>query len=362
MRKSWWHRLDFVLILLVLALVCFGFLMIASANYQDVEAQGELYRQIFYFFVGIVFMIIFASIDHELLAGFERYFYIVTILLLLLVLFFGRTALGATRWIKVGFFSFQPSEFAKIFLIISLAHHLSKENALKADSLATLFLYIGIPMVLIILQPDLGTSLVLVAVLFVMLYVRGFSPWYILGFSALGLAVSPFVLREYQKKRLLIFLNPQSDPTGAGWNIIQSMISIGSGRLWGKGLFSGTQIQLRFVPEHSTDFIFAVIGEELGFIGGVGIIVLFGFFLWRIISIAKRCHDLTGTLMAVGIAAMFLFHIFVNIGMTCGIMPVTGIPLPFISYGGSSLITNMIAVGILLNISKGKDLFFKQEK
>jgi rod shape determining protein RodA len=214
-------------------------------------------------------------------------------------------------------------------------------------------------MVLIMLQPDLGTSLVLLAVLFAMLFIRGFNPLFILASIVAGIGISPFILKEYQRQRLLVFLNPEADPTGAGWNVIQSVVGIGSGRLWGKGLFSGVLTQLRFVPEHSTDFIFAVLGEELGFVGGAALIALYFFLIWKMTRIAKKARDLDGTLIAVGIATMFFFHIFVNMGMTMAIMPATGIPLPFVSYGGSALLANMIAIGILLNISMGREHFFK---
>lgn len=359
MVKSWWQKLDYILILLVLLLVVFGLVIIYSANKNDPTASGEFKRQIIYFIAGLFLLAAFASVDYHILTGFEKYFYIINVLILIAVFFVGQSALGAQRWLSVGFFSFQPSELAKIFIILSLAARLSRDDALSYENLAVTFLYIGFPIVLILMQPDLGSALVLLAILFCMLFVRGANPLHIAGLIVMGLAASPFVLKDYQKQRLLVFIHPESDPTGAGWNIIQSVIGIGSGRLWGKGLFSGTQTQLRFVPEHSTDFIFTVLGEELGFMGAAALIILYFFFLWKIIRIARESKDLTGTMIAAGIAGMFFFHIFVNLGMTMGIMPVTGIPLSFISYGGSSLITNMIAVGLLLNISMRRELFFK---
>jgi rod shape determining protein RodA len=359
MNKSWWNNFDFVLLSLVLILVVFGHIIIYSANHQDAEGMAEFKRQVVYFVLGIVLLIIFTLSDYKTLVRMESYLYFTGVLILLLVLFIGQSALGAQRWINLGLFSFQPSEFAKIIVIISLASRLSRENALKFEELAGTFLYVGVPMILILMQPDLGTSLVLVTILFAMLFVRGFNLLYIGGFTLTGAALLPFVLKEYQKQRLLTFLNPEQDPAGAGWNIIQSMISIGSGRLIGKGLCMGTLTQLSFVPEHSTDFIFAVLGEELGFLGGASLILLFFFFFWKIFRVAKRAKDMTGVLLASGIGAMFFFHVFVNIGMTIGVMPVTGVPLPFISYGGSALVTNMIAIGILLSISMRKETFFK---
>jgi len=362
MVKSWWQRLDYVLIFLMIILVIFGLIMIYSANSSDAFGKSEFSRQLLYFFIGIVFLVVFAAIDYQFLASIELYMYIVTCLTLMAVLAFGRETFGAQRWVNIGSFSFQPSEIAKIFIIISMASRLSDENALKFEKLAVTLIYIAIPIALIMKQPDLGTALVLITIFFIMLFIRGFNPLLILLFAAIGLAVSPFLLKDYQRRRLLVFLNPNMDPTGDGWNLQQSMTGIGSGKLWGKGLFISIQTQLthlEFVPEHSRDFIFTVLGEQLGFVGGASLIALYFFFLWKILRIAHQAKDSIGTLIAAGIAGFFFFHIFVNVGMTIGIMPITGIPLPFLSYGGSSLITNMIAVGLLLNISMRQEQFFK---
>ena len=359
MYKSWWLKLDYVLIFLMVILVLFGFIMIYSANGKESSTGSEFFRQVVYFFVGLVFLIIFTSVDYQFLSSIELYLYIVTCISLTAVLFIGTEALGAQRWISLGGFTFQPSEMAKIFIIISLASRLSKEDALQYEKLLGTIIYLAIPMLLIMKQPDLGTALVLIFVFFAMLFVRGLNIFWILGASAAGMAVAPLVLKDYQKKRLMVFLNPDMDPSGDGWNIRQSLIGIGSGKMWGKGLYFGTQTHLQFVPEHSRDFIFTVLGEELGFVGGASLIALYFFFLWKAAVIAKTSKDMTGSLIATGIAAFFFFHIFVNIGMTIGIMPVTGIPLPFLSYGGSSLITNMIAVGLLLNVSLRREQFFK---
>ncbi len=359
MYKSWWQKLDYILIFLMLILVVFGFIMIYSANGKDASTDSEFFRQVVYFFAGLVFLIIFASIDYQFLASMELYLYVLTNLALAAVLFVGKEALGAQRWISVGGFTFQPSEMAKIFMIIFLAARLSKEDALNYEKLAGTLIYLAIPMVLIMKQPDLGTALVLIFILFAMLFVRGLNIIWILACTAAGFGVAPFVLKEYQRKRLLVFMNPDADPAGDGWNLRQSIIGIGSGKMWGKGLFFGTQTHLQFVPEHSRDFIFTVLGEELGFVGGASLIALYFFFLWKAIFIAKNAKDMTGTLIATGVAAFFFFHIFVNIGMTVGIMPVTGIPLPFLSYGGSSLMTNMVAVGLLLNVGLRQEKFFK---
>jgi rod shape determining protein RodA len=362
MNKSWFKNIDYVLLLIVFVLALYGLIIIYSANFQDPGGEGEFNRQVNYFFAGLILLAVFAMIDYKTLVKLEIYLYIASVLILLLVIFIGHSALGAQRWISIGSFSFQPSEFVKITLIIFLSSRLSRENALKFEEIAGTFLYVGITLILILIQPDLGTALVLVAIFFAMLFIRGFNPLYIGSVALAGAAVLPFVLKEYQKQRLLTFLDPEKDPTGAGWNIIQSMTSVGSGRFLGRGLMQGTLTQLSFVPEHSTDFIFAVLGEELGFLGGASLILLYFFLLWKIFRVAKRAKDMPGVLMSVGIFAMFFFHIFVNIGMTIGVMPVTGVPLPFMSYGGSSLLTNLISVGILLSIFARKERFFKETR
>lgn len=359
MYKSWLLKLDYILILLMIILVAYGLIIIYSANDKDMTAGSEFMRQLKYFAIGLVFLVLLASIDYHFWIRMEPYLYLFNLAILGAVLVAGKEALGAQRWISIGGFTFQPSEFAKILLIICLAIRLSDENALLPEKLVGTMIYLGIPMAFIMKQPDLGTALVLIAILFAMLFVRGLNPIYILAATAAGMGISPFVLKEYQKTRLLIFMNPDMDPTGAGWNLRQSMIGIGSGKFQGKGLLFGTQTQLKFVPEHSRDFIFTVLGEELGFIGGASLIALYFFLILKIIKIAQEAKDSFGTLMATGVAAMLFFHIFINIGMTMGIMPVTGIPLPFLSYGGSAIITNLMAIGLLLSISLRREQFFK---
>jgi rod shape determining protein RodA len=207
---------------------------------------------------------------------------------------------------------------------------------------------------LIMLQPDLGTALVFIAILFAMLYMSGVPAKHLLVLLLIGAAASPIAytygLKEYQRQRLLIFLDPYKDPTGFGYNVIQSTIAIGSGRLFGKGFLAGSQTQLNFLPEHHTDFIFSVVGEEWGFIGAVVVLALFFTIVWRGLRTAAEARDMYGTLVATGLTTMFLFHVLINVGMNMSAMPVTGIPLPFLSYGGTSLMTNLMAVGIMLNI------------
>ncbi len=276
---------------------------------------------------------------------------------------FGQSALGAQRWIQLGPITIQPSEFSKLIMIIALANMLDKRKG-KLNSfwdITQVFIYVGIPFLLVLKQPDLGTSLVFLAILFGMVYMAGISSRHLMIIFGSALAVLPIFwhfLKDYQKKRLTVFIDPNVDPLGSGYHIIQSKIAIGSGMLFGKGLFSGTQSQLNFLPENHTDFIFAVIGEELGFVGAVVILLLYFILLYRGVKIAGAARDNFGMLLATGITSMMAFHVLVNVGMTAGIMPVTGIPLPLMSYGVSSLTTNLISIGILLNVYMRRQKIF----
>ena len=263
------------------------------------------------------------------------------------------------RWISIGPISIQPSEFSKLIMIVCLAsvleERVGKLNTL--DDLMPVAAYIGVPFLLVLKQPDLGTSLVFMAIFFGMVFVSGIRLKLLFGIFGVGIAALPILwhfLKDYQKMRIMVFMDPNVDPLGSGYHIIQSKIAIGSGMLFGKGLFEGTQSQLNFLPENHTDFIFAVVGEELGFIGAVCLLLLYLVVLWRGVQIAREAVDVFGRLMAVGITSMFAFHVLVNVGMTMGIMPVTGIPLPLMSYGVSSLITNIMAIAILMNIQLRK--------
>lgn len=344
---------DLTLFITVIMAILFGIIMIYSASYRENGLPSEVRRQLIFFVMGLILMGIMIAIDYEFWGKMRVHLYIFTIILLIFVLLKGDIIRGAQSWITLGPLGrFQPSELAKLALIITLAQTISnnKKNINNVKALLKIGLHIGFPIILILIQPDLGTALVLVAITFTMLFWSGINPFYLIGLIILGGGITPFVLHEYQWKRLTIFLNPEKDPTGDGWNIIQSKIAIGSGQLSGKGLLNGTQCQLDFVPEHSTDFIFSVIGEELGFIGCILCLAVFFIIIWRCLSIARNSKDSQGTLIALGVTAMIIFHITVNVGMTIGIMPITGIPLPFISIGGSSLITNLMATGLLLNI------------
>jgi len=293
------------------------------------------------------------NFDYKILQRYGNHFYVFNLILLILVMLVGQTALGAQRWIALGPISVQPSEFSKLIMIIALAAMLEKRGGKinTITDLAPVAAYVGVPFLLVLKQPDLGTSLVFLAIFFGMVFVAGVRLRLLLGIFGAGLAAMPVLwhfLKDYQKMRIMVFMDPNVDPLGAGYHIIQSKIAIGSGMLFGKGLFGGTQSQLNFLPENHTDFIFSVVGEELGFVGCAILLLLYLVVLWRGIRIAQDASDMFGRLLAVGITSMIAFHVLINVGMTMGIMPVTGIPLPLMSV--SSLTTNIMAIAILLNI------------
>lgn len=321
-------------------------------------------KQAIWAMLGIAVALAVMYIPYEDWRKYTKHLYVINLLMLGAVLVLGHTAGGAQRWINIGTFVFQPSEFAKIIIIITLADFLAKREGKLRNfkELLPCFIFVGVPLIFILLQPDLGTSLVFIAILFGMLFVTSSKSLLVTGIFSAGLSgVIGLVwahlkfdtwipLHEYQLKRLIIFLDPWSDIQGAGYHVIQSQIAIGSSGFWGKGILRGTQSFLEFLPIRHTDFIFSVLAEETGFLGAAILLILFGVFLYRAVRIAVESKDTFGTLLAVGVVSMFTFHILVNIGMTIAIMPITGLPLPLFSYGGSNMITNMIAIGILLNV------------
>lgn len=368
-RKRLLRNMDYYIFAAVLTIITLGILMIYSATHANpADNNGDPFfyvkKQFFWLILGLIGMFGAMSLDYQILSKWSKQIYYCNLLLLIAVMVLGRSSLGAQRWIEIGPIVLQPSEFAKIFIIITLANHLQdKVGELKTmRDLFPAMLHVGIPMIFIMKQPDLGTSLVFSAIFLGMIITAGVNWRTFACLSGIIGAILPFFwhfLKEYQKKRLLVFLDPNVDPTGAGYHIIQSRIAIGSGGIFGKGLFAGTQSQLNFLPEHHTDFIFAVLGEELGLLGALVLLSLYFIIVWRGIKVATEAKDNFGTLIAVGVVSMLSFHLLVNIGMTSGIMPVTGIPLPFMSYGGSALLTNMVSIGLLLNvcIRKQKILF-----
>ena len=352
------NHLDYVLLGSVVLLVLIGITLIASATHANVPSPTRyrfVFRQSMFFALNLLLGFFLLRFDYRMLKGLAKPLYVINIVMLLGVMLFGRTALGAQRWLQIGPIVIQPSEFAKAIMIIALASFVDKKLPTLNDfrSWLPIFGFVLVPFLFVMKQPDLGTSLVFMAILLGTMIVCGFKKKYFLALGGAGLASAPLmwmVLHEYQKNRIRVFLDPGLEPYGSGYHVIQSMIAIGSGMFAGKGLFSGTQSQLNFLPENHTDFIFAVAGEEFGFIGVTIILLLYLVVIYRGIYIAMHATDNFGTLLAVGIVSMFTFHVLVNVGMTSGIMPVTGVPLPFMSYGVSSLTTNMLLVTLLLNI------------
>jgi len=357
-------ELDKTLIFLVLIIFAIGLLCLYSASYNKGMEIGSNFvlKQLVWMAIGLLILIFILLINYQNIIDFGYALYILGLFLLLLVLVFGHTRLGAQRWFSIAGFSFQPSEFNKIIYIIMMAAYLghARANILNIKGLSVPLLLTVPPFILILLQPDLGTALILIPVFFAMLFVAGARLKHLAVLGFCGLVSSPafwHFLKAYQKKRLLVFLNPNIDPLGAGYTIIQSKIAIGSGGLFGKGWLGGTQNQLNFLPERHTDFIFSVIGEEWGFLGAVVLVGLYFLVLKRSLIIIEQTTDIYGKLLGTGLVTMLGFQIFVNISMTLGVMPVVGVPLPLISYGGSSLWTTLIAVALLLNVGMNSTRF-----
>ncbi len=357
LSKRLLRRTDLTLIAAAAAIVIMSLVIIGSATHVNSPSEERYWfvqRQGISIIVDIALAAFLMNFDYKILQRYGNHFYVFNLILLILVMLVGQTALGAQRWIALGPISIQPSEFSKLIMIIALAAMIEKRGKIQSLSdVAPVAGYVLVPFLLVLKQPDLGTSLVFLAIFFGMVFVAGIRLRILAGIFGLGLAALPVLwhfLKDYQKMRIMVFMDPNVDPLGAGYHIIQSKIAIGSGLLFGKGLFGGTQSQLNFLPENHTDFIFSVVGEELGFVGCAVLLLLYLIVLWRGIKIAQDASDTFGRLLAVGITSMIAFHVLVNVGMTMGIMPVTGIPLPLMSYGVSSLTTNVMAIAILLNI------------
>ena len=329
------------------------------------KSDSVFLRQGLWIVLGWLAFFIFSNFYYRRLINFVYPFYALVIISLVLVLFLGGARLGAQRWIKLWWFNFQPSEFAKLAVILVFSLYFSRKGLgdIRLDTrslsffkgLVLPFLIIAVPFGLILKQPDLGTALLLVFIFLGVVYFSGVKTRYITLVLVLGIAFSPLAwnhLKGYQKDRIAVFLNPDSDPLGAGYTIIQSKIAIGSGRLWGKGWLSGTQGQLNFLPEAHTDFIFGIVAEEIGFLGCVFLILLYYLIIRQGLFISANCDDNFGKLISFAISIMLAFQVYVNISMTMGLSPVVGVPLPLLSYGGSSMLMNFICLGILRNIEK----------
>lgn len=318
-------------------------------------------KQIIWGLMGMCGMLVFMFFDYRHLKTMAWPLFWTTVILLVAVFFVGKTIYGARRWLDLGFMNFQPSELAKIAILIVGARILSKER--EPLDFARLAYVLGVGLVLaglIIKQPDLGSGLSIILILGGMILFRGVTPRVFKTCMLVVPALMPlswFFLHNYQKRRIMTFLDPTNDPLGAGYHIIQSEIAIGSGGFWGKGFLEGTQSQLRFLPERHTDFAVAVFGEEWGFFGTMLLLSLFCFFLYQMVLIARDARGLFGSYLAAGVFFYFFWQILINTGMVLGLMPVVGIPLPFISYGGSATLVNFCLVGLVLNVSMRRFLF-----
>lgn len=350
-------QIDWALILIALIISIIGVISIYSATFPHQGNIKHLYlKQIYWLLLGISLLLIILFVDYHLLIRLAYPFLAICLLLLLFVLFFGRLTSGSQRWLHLGFFSFQPSEVTKLALILALTRFFSRSADTYEYTFRELFLallILTLPALLVFKQPDLGTVVHMVLIFITMLSFIGFPLRAWLAMASGALVSLPFIwyfLKDYQKRRLLTFINPEFDPLNTGYHIIQSKIAVGSGTFWGKGFLKGTQSQLHFIPEQHTDFIFSVFAEEWGFIGCFVLLFLWLLLISKGIKIAYSSRDKAGTLLAIGITGMIFWQVFINVGMVLGIVPVVGIPLPLFSYGGTSLITIMLSLGILINI------------
>lgn len=360
-------NLNWKLISIVFFLSLIGIFMLYSAAGGSLKPWA--FRQIIHFAVFFPVMIIIALIDINLLYKYSYWLYFFAVFLLIAVAISGYNSMGATRWLRIGPINIQPSEITKLFVIFAIArffHSLSFNETIKYRAIFFVLLLIALPTILILKQPDLGTALILLIACFMTLFVCPINIGFFILSGILAVSAIPMmwfmVLKEYQKNRVITFLNPGRDPLGDGYNIIQSKIAIGSGGLSGKGFLKGTQGQLDFLPERQTDFIFTMLAEEFGFLGGMTVIVLYSIIFVMSISIALKAKSHFGKLLAMGIASLLFAHFFINIAMTLGMLPVVGAPLPLLSYGGTITASTLIAFGVLLNIGINYNVKLSDEK
>ena len=361
-REGAWRHLDPTLIVTAILLAIYGLFMVYSATHQSLQTLGTdpgyyVKRQVVFLMLGLIAMIITATFDYRLTKVYAPITYGAVVFLLLLVLTpLGDEAQGAQRWIQLFGFEFQPSEVAKLAVVTALSAYLSEtqgpirlEHVWKAAGIA------AVPMLLIFVQPDIGTMLVFAVVLIALLVVAGaklrhIGVLFLVAVIGTLVAFNLGIVRDYQIARLTAFIDPAADPLRAGYNKEQAEIAIGAGGLTGRGYLEGSQTNLDFVPEQHTDFIFTVVGEELGFIGAMALLALFAVLIWRGFRTAMMSRDGYGTLLSTGVVTMLALQVFVNVGMTVGIVPITGIPLPLVSSGGTAMIVNFVAVGLVLNV------------
>jgi rod shape determining protein RodA len=360
MRGRAWQHFDFVLFGATVALMGLGIALIysatlASATYTQDWWDTFFARQVIWALVGTGLMLLVAFTDYSIFANVNHLIYALTLLSLILVYAVGRITFGAQRWIDLGIFDLQPSELAKVLLIIVLAKFLAdrQEHLNRLSSFLLSLLYVAVPMLFIYIQPDLGTAIVLGVSWLAMVLVAGVRLKHVGLLILSGLLASPVVwysLHGYMRERIFVFFDPTRDPLGAGYNINQARIAVGSGGFLGQGFARGSQSQLHFLRVRHTDYIFSVLGEELGFVGVVLLLLLFLVVIWRILRVAEMARDTFGQLIACGIATIVAFQVVANVGMNVGLLPASGVPLPFISYGGSALMALLIGEGVVQNI------------
>ncbi len=319
-------------------------------------------KQCLWLAIAVISLFMTVWLGYRTLLSYAYVMYALSIVFLLLVMFLGAIHLGAQRWLHLGPLVIQPSEFSKIATILTLAQYLGERarNRYQTKRFLISFFIVAFPMLLILKQPDLGTALIFLPILFCILFLWGVRLRYLIITASLGLLSLPVfwaAMKGYQKKRLLVFLNPNVDPLGSGYTALQSKIAVGSGELLGKGYLHGTQNKLNFLPEHHTDFIFCVVAEEWGYIGAICLLLIFTLLFVKMIQVFQRTSDTRARLIAAGVISMIFFHVVINIGMTIGIMPIAGLPLPFFSYGGSSLVSMFVAIGLLISIYKERSIF-----
>ena len=354
------QEFDLVLIACLLSVFFIGIMSITSATYRSADLFPELLlRQLRWFLIGVVCFALVLVFGYQRMVEFAGFFYISSAALLILVLLAAEQKMGSQRWIELGFFSFQPSEVAKLAVALMLARYLGRASfknvSEHGNRIFLSLVLVVLPIALIVKHPDLGTALSLIPVAVVVLLLWGVGLKLILSFAGIGLLSMPLiwqVLRDYQKQRILTFLNPHADPLGSGYTVIQSKIAIGSGGLFGKGWLNGTQSQLNFLPVRHADFVFSVYGEEWGFIGAVVLITLYFIIIRRSLLIVQQTHSLTARLLGGAVITFFSFQVFVNLAMTMGLLPVVGLPLPLMSYGGSSLVVTLVGFALLLSIKQ----------
>ncbi|RME16133.1 MAG: rod shape-determining protein RodA [Bdellovibrio sp.] len=360
-------KLDLNFIFVILALNIIGLINLYSATHgaSSLENSRLFWQQIAWLALGWATFFTVTFIDYKIFNRLAYPIYFIHLFLLVLVLLIGKKSLGAQRWLNLGFFRFQPSETIKLSIVLIMAHILSTKKIKKSglqfkDLLYPLFV-VSIPFLLIVKQPDLGTALLIVLIVFSMLFFAKIKRNLLIAFFILGLIGASlgwnFALKPYQKGRIMTFLSPGSDPRGAGYNSIQSKIAVGSGKFWGKGFRKGTQSQLEFLPERHTDFIYSVLSEEHGFLGSFTTLAIYIYLLFLCLQIGSRAKDRFGMFVVLGVTAFIFWHMFINICMVIGLMPIVGVPLPLLSYGGSSMLATMAGLGLISAVAYRRYLF-----